>query len=84
MNKIEGEKLNATAANGGRILMEVKLNSIELKLFQGGHIDVSGMCKEQRSFVNTGSVLSASHFECDNVFIRMNTKANAEIIANSL
>jgi hypothetical protein len=82
LDKIEGNKIVATAANGGRIIMKVKLDSVDLKLFQGGHIDISGTCKEQTSFVNTGSVLSASNFECDNVFIRMNTKANAEIIAN--
>ena len=28
------------------------------------------------------NVLSASNFECDEVFIRMNTGGNAEIIAN--
>jgi hypothetical protein len=82
LNKFEGNYLAATAANGGRIIMKVKLDSVDLKLFQGAHIDISGSCMKQSSYVNTGSVLSASNLECDEVDIRMNTKANAEIVAN--
>jgi hypothetical protein len=81
-NKIEGDKIFAEATSGGRIIMEVKLNAIELKSYQGAHIDVSGSSNIQESFINTGGVLSASNFACDEVFIRMNTGGNAEIIAN--
>ena len=82
LNLIEGNTLAAEAANGGRLLIKVKLDSVDLKLFQGSHIDISGMCTQQRSFVNTGSVLSATNLQCDNVFIKMNTKAKAEVVAN--
>ena len=82
IDRIVGDQLIAEAANGGRILMEVRIELLELKLFQGAHIDISGACLKQKSFVNTGSVLSASNLECDEVVIRMNTKANAEVIAN--
>ena len=34
------------------------------------------------SFVNTGGVLAAAEFKCDEVFIKMNTGGKAEIIAN--
>ncbi|MCB2197414.1 MAG: DUF2807 domain-containing protein [Bacteroidetes bacterium] len=81
-DKIEGDKIFAEATSGGRIIMEVDLNAIELKSYQGAHIDVSGKCKIQESFINTGGVLAASNFACDEVFIRMNTGGNAEIIAN--
>lgn len=81
-NKIEGDKIFAEATSGGRIIMEVDLNAIELKSYQGAHIDVSGKSKIQESFINTGGVLAASNFACDEVFIRMNTGGNAEIIAN--
>lgn len=82
LDEVKGDKIFAEATSGGRILMKVQLNAIELKSYQGAHIDVSGSCKIQESFVNTGGVLSASNFECDEVFIRMNTGGKAEIIAN--
>lgn len=81
-DQIEGDKIFANATSGGRIIMSVKLNAIELKLYQGAHIDISGNCKTQESFVNTGGVLSATNFRCDEVFIRMNTGGQAEIIAD--
>lgn len=81
-NKIVGDKIFAEATSGGRILMQVELNAIEIKSYQGAHIEVKGKCKVQESFINTGGVLSASNFECDEVFIRMNTGGKAEIIAN--
>ncbi len=82
LDEVKGDKIFAEATSGGRILMKVQLNAIELKSYQGAHIDVSGSCKIQESFVNTGGVLSASNFKCDEVFIRMNTGGKAEIIAN--
>lgn len=82
IDRLIGDRLLAEAANGGRILMEVRIELLELKLFQGAHIDISGACLKQKSFVNTGSVLSATNLESDEVNIIMNTKANAEIIAN--
>ncbi|MFC2103820.1 head GIN domain-containing protein [Bacteroidota bacterium] len=82
LDQIGGDKIFANATSGGRILMKVKLNAIELKSYQGAHIDVSGTCKIQESFVNTGGVLAASNFQCDEVFIRMNTGGQAEIVAN--
>jgi len=81
-DKIIGDKIFAEATSGGRILMEVELNAIDIKAYQGAHIDVSGKSKIQESLVNTGGVLAASNFQCDEVFIRMNTGGNAEIIAN--
>ena len=81
---IKGDKIFANATSGGRILMEVDLNAIELKVYQGAHIDVSGKAKLQESFINTGGVLAASNFECDEVFIKMNTGGQAEIIVNKL
>lgn len=81
-NDIEGDKIFATATSGGIIMMKVNLNAIELKAYQGAHIDVSGECKTQESFINTGGILSASNFKCDEVFIRMNTGGQAEVIAN--
>ncbi len=81
-DKIKGDKIFASATSGGRILMEVDLNAIEIKVYQGAHIEVSGNCKIQESFISTGGVLSATKFECDEVFIKMNAKAQAELIAN--
>lgn len=82
IDRVIADRLIAEAANGGRILMKVRIELLELKLFQGAHIDISGACLKQKSFVNTGSVLSATNLESDEVNIRMNTKANAEITAN--
>lgn len=82
INIIEGNSLTAEAANGGRLLMKVKLDSVEMRLFQGSHIDISGTSTKQRSSVNTGSTLSATDLKCDEVIIKMNTKAKAEIVAN--
>lgn len=82
LDEVKGDKIFAEATSGGRILMRVKLNAIDLKVYQGAHIDISGSSKLQESFVNTGGVLAASNFECDEVFIRMNTGGKAEIIAN--
>ncbi len=81
-DKIVGDKIFAEATSGGRIIIEVDLKAIDIKSYQGAHIDVSGTCKIQESFINTGGVLAASNFACDEVFIRMNTGGNAEIIAN--
>ncbi len=79
---INGDKIFAEATSGGKILMKVDLNAIELKAYQGAYIDVEGKCKLQESYINTGGTLSASNFSCDEVFIKMNTGGKAEIIAN--
>lgn len=81
IDRIVGDRLLAEAANGGRILMKVRIELLELKLFQGAHIDISGACLKQKSFVNTGSVLSATNLESEEINIRMNTKATAEVTA---
>lgn len=78
---IKGDKIFANATSGGRILMKVDLNAVELKAYQGAHIDISGKAKLQESYINTGGILAASNFECDEVFIKMNTGGQAEIIA---
>lgn len=77
---IKGDKLFATATSGGRIILQVELNAIDLKSYQGAHIDISGKTILQESFVNTGGVLSGSDFSSDEVFIKMNTGGKAEII----
>ena len=82
IDTIKGDKIFANATSGGRILMKVDLNAVELKAYQGAHIDISGKAKLQESYINTGGVLAASNFECDEVFIKMNTGGQAEIIAN--
>lgn len=80
---IKGDKIFAEATSGGRIIMEVDLNAIELKAYQGAQINIEGTCKIQESYINTGAILSASNFACDEVFIQMNTRSKAEIIANN-
>ena len=82
IDRIVGDRLTVETANGGRALLKVRIEILELKLFQGSHIDISGACLKQNSFVNTGSVLSATNLECDEVIIKMNTRAKAEIVAN--
>jgi Putative auto-transporter adhesin, head GIN domain len=79
-NIIKGDKLFVTATSGGRIKLHVELNAIDLKSYQGAHIDISGKTVLQESFVNTGGVLSGQDFSSDEVFIKMNTGGKAEII----
>lgn len=79
---VKGDKLFVTATSGGRIKLQVELNAIDLKSYQGAHIDISGKTILQESFVNTGGVLSGSDFNSDEVFIKMNTGGKAEIIVN--
>ncbi len=62
--------------------MKVDLNAIDLKSYQGSHIDISGKTILQESFVNTGGVLSGPDFSSDEVFIKMNTGGKAEIVVN--
>ncbi len=81
-NIIKGDKLFVTATSGGRIKLHVELNAIDMKSYQGAHIDISGKTILQESFVNTGGVLSGSDFSSDEVFIKMNTGGKAEIIVN--
>lgn len=81
-NVIKGDKLFATATSGGRIKMKVELNAIDLKSYQGSHIDISGKTILQESFVNTGGVLAGPDFSSDEVFIKMNTGGKAEITVN--
>ncbi|HKL09437.1 MAG TPA: head GIN domain-containing protein [Bacteroidales bacterium] len=80
-DKIKADKIIVTATSGGRIKLEANLNAVDLKVYQGGHIDISGKSKIQESYVNTGGVLSATTFECDEVFIKMNTGGNADVFA---
>lgn len=77
---IKGDKLFATATSGGRIILQVELNAIDLKSYQGAHIDISGKTILQESFVNTGGVLAGPDFSSDEVFIKMNTGGKAEFI----
>lgn len=81
---IKGDKLFIEATSGGRIELKVELNAVELKAYQGAHIDISGRSVLQESFINTGGVLSGSNFTSDEVFIKMNTGGKAEIIVNKL
>jgi len=78
-NVIKGDKLFVTATSGGRIKMKVDLNAIDLKSYQGSHIEISGKATLQESFVNTGGVLSGPDFISDEVFVKMNTGGKAEI-----
>jgi hypothetical protein len=79
---IKGEKLFLTATSGGRIKLKVELKTINIKSYQGAHIDISGTVGLQESFVNTGGVLSGSDFSSDEVLIKMNTGGKAEIVVN--
>ncbi|MFO7827078.1 MAG: head GIN domain-containing protein [Bacteroidales bacterium] len=81
-DKIKGDKIMVTATSGGRVKLDATLNAVELKSYQGGHIDITGKSKLQESFVNTGGILSAAKFECDEVFIKMNTGGNADVLVN--
>lgn len=81
-DKIKGDKIFVTATSGGRVKLDAELNAVELKSYQGGHIDISGKSKIQESFVNTGGILSAAKFECNEVFIKMNTGGNADIFVS--
>jgi len=80
-DRIKADKIIATATSGGRIKLQADLNAVDLKVYQGGHIDISGKSKIQESYVNTGGILSATTFECDEVFIKMNTGGNADVFA---
>ena len=81
---IKGDKLFATATSGGRIIMNVDLNAIELKVYQGAHIDITGKVKTQESYINTGGVLAGANFESDEAYMKMNTGGQAEIIVKNL
>ena len=81
-NVVKGDKLFLTATSGGRIKLKVELETINLKSYQGAHIDISGTVALQESFVNTGGVLSGSDFSSDEVLIKMNTGGKAEIVVN--
>ena len=83
-DKIMGDKLFIDATSGGRIKLNVELNAIELKAYQGAQIDISGKSRIQESYINTGGILSGSNFESDEVFIKMNTGGKAEIIVNKV
>ncbi|MDY6801319.1 MAG: head GIN domain-containing protein [Bacteroidota bacterium] len=80
-DKIVADKIIATSTSGGRIELQADLNAVELKVYQGGHIDITGKSKLQESYVNTGGILSAAKFECKEVFIKMNTGGNADVFA---
>ncbi|HSH51041.1 MAG TPA: head GIN domain-containing protein [Bacteroidales bacterium] len=79
--RIKADKIIVTATSGGRVKLDAELNAVELKSYQGGHIDITGKSRLQESFVNTGGILSAAKFECKEVFIKMNTGGNADVFA---
>lgn len=79
---IKTDKLFIDATSGARVKLQVDLNAIDLKVYQGAHIDISGKSLLQESFVNTGGVLSGSNFASNEVFIKMNTGGKAEVIVN--
>jgi hypothetical protein len=81
-DRINADKIIATATSGGRIKLQADLNAVEFKVYQGGHIDITGKSKLQESYVNTGGVLSAADFKCDEVYIKMNTGGNADIFVS--
>ena len=81
---IKGDKLFIDATSGAQITIKVELNAVELKAYQGAHINISGKAIIQESYINTGGVLFGSNFSSDEVFIKMNTGGKAEIIVNKL
>ncbi|MGC9373544.1 MAG: head GIN domain-containing protein [Bacteroidales bacterium] len=78
-DRIKADKIIATATSGGRIKLQADLNAVEFKVYQGGHIDITGKSKLQESYVNTGGILSAADFKCDEVYIKMNTGGKADV-----
>jgi len=81
---IKGDKLFIDATSGARIVLNVELNAVDLKAYQGAHIDISGKTILQEAFVNTGGILAGSNFNSDDVFIKMNTGGKAEIVVNKI
>ncbi|MEE4197721.1 MAG: head GIN domain-containing protein [Bacteroidales bacterium] len=81
-DRLKTDQLIVLATSGGRITLEALLNSAKLKAYQGGHIDITGQAKLQESFINTGGVLSAANFACEEVIIKMNTGGNADVFVS--
>ena len=79
---IKNDKLFISATSGARANLKVNLNALELKVYQGAHIDISGSTKLNEVLVNTGGILSATYLACDEVFIKLNTGGQAEFIVN--
>jgi len=78
-NTVKGDKLFLTATSGGRITINVDLNAIDIEIYQGANIDITGKAKIQETYVNTGGILSGAKFISNEAFIKMNTGGKAEI-----
>lgn len=78
-NTVKGDKLFLTATSGGRITLNVDLNAIDIDIYQGANIDITGKTKIQETYVNTGGILSGSKFISKEAFVKMNTGGQAEI-----
>jgi hypothetical protein len=81
---VKTDKLFLSATSGARIKLNVDLNAIDIKVYQGAHIDISGKSAVQETFVNTGGILSGANFTSNEAYIKMNTGGKAEIIVNDL
>lgn len=81
---LEADKLTVIATSGGYIEMLVNLNAVRTETSQGGHIDLRGNAKIQESLSIAGGILTASELQCDEVYIKMNTGGQADVVANKL
>jgi len=83
-DSVKTDSFFISATSGARIKLKVDLNAIDIKAYQGAHIDISGKSVLQETFVNTGGILSGSNFTSNKVYIKMNTGGKAEIIVKDL
>ncbi|PKP36759.1 MAG: hypothetical protein CVT98_07110 [Bacteroidetes bacterium HGW-Bacteroidetes-15] len=78
-----GDKVVMNASNG-EIDAKVDLRTLDASASKGGSIRLDGKLGSYEAKISTGGVLSALDLQADSVFIKVNTKGIAKIIAKEL
>ena len=79
---IEQNELYVDVASGGYARMSVDVNSVEINLYSGGQLEISGRAKNQQTKDVSGANLYGYDLESENVVIKANTGGTAEIFAS--
>jgi len=79
-----GDKLTLKANTGGNIYIDVDVESIDASVNQGSVIGVDGYTKSQVVEVAQGATYSGYDLDCDNTYVKANTKGIAKVIVNNL
>lgn len=81
---LKGDKVVLNAITNGEIDSELKLNTVDINIGQGGVVRLTGKVGSIDANLTTGGILSAIDLQSDSTYVKASSTGNAKVTANSL